>query len=200
MSATVITRLDDVGRWTPDAQGRLRQAALSLYRERGFEQTTVADIAERAGVTERTFFRHFADKREVLFAGSEQLQEAVVAAILAAPADASPFAAAAAGVAAAGRAIQENDVDDFPRQRAEVIAATPSLQERELLKLSRLATAAAAALRERGVQEPAASVAAETALGAFRVAFERWVAERDGGTLEARIAETLAAAAALLRG
>ncbi|WP_314148768.1 helix-turn-helix domain-containing protein, partial [uncultured Leifsonia sp.] len=138
MSATVITRLDDVGRWTPDAQGRLRQAALSLYRERGFEQTTVADIAERAGVTERTFFRHFADKREVLFAGSEQLQEAVVAAILAAPADASPFAAAAAGVAAAGRAIQENDVDDFPRQRAGVIAATPSLQERELLKLSRL--------------------------------------------------------------
>ncbi|WP_348789343.1 helix-turn-helix domain-containing protein [Leifsonia sp. NPDC080035] len=188
-----------MGRWTPDAQGRLREAALALYRERGFEQATVSDIAERAGVTERTFFRHFADKREVLFAGSEQLQEAVVAAILAAPADATPFQAAAEGVAAAGRAIQQNDVDDFPRQRAGVIAANASLQERELLKLSRLAAGAAQALRDRGIAEPAASLAAQTALGAFHVAFQRWVDEPGGCALDARIAEALDGVAGLLR-
>ena len=91
MSATVITRLDDVGRWTPDAQGRLRQAALSLYRERGFEQTTVADIAERAGVTERTFFRHFADKREVLFGGETELRDTMVDAITGAAPGTSPL-------------------------------------------------------------------------------------------------------------
>jgi hypothetical protein len=69
MSVAVINWDRDMTRWEPNARGRLEQAALALYGERGFENTTVAEIAARAGLTERTFFRHFADKREVLFAG-----------------------------------------------------------------------------------------------------------------------------------
>src|SRR5580704_12167717 len=96
-----------MGRWEPDARGRLAQAALELYSERGFEQTTVAEIAEQAGLTERTFFRHFADKREVLFAGAGRLQQHVVDAVANAPRSAAPIAAAATGVEAAGALLQE---------------------------------------------------------------------------------------------
>src|SRR5215472_3630839 len=80
-----------MGRWEPDARGRLERAALELYGERGFEQTTVAEIAGRAGLTERTFFRHFADKREVLFAGSAALRDLIVNAVTSAPASATPI-------------------------------------------------------------------------------------------------------------
>ena len=77
-------------RWEPGAPERLAQAALELYAERGFEQTTVAEIAKRAGLTERTFFRHFTDKREVLFAGQDDFQRLFVTEVEAAPADATP--------------------------------------------------------------------------------------------------------------
>src|SRR5579864_5698530 len=87
-----------MGRWEPGARGRLERAAMELYLERGFENTTVAETAERAGLTERTFFRHFADKREVLFSGSSELQEAMVAAVTAAPEGATPIDAVAAGL------------------------------------------------------------------------------------------------------
>src|ERR1700722_6813813 len=86
MSVTVNTRIRYVGRWQPDSRGRLQEAALALYSERGFDQTTAAQIAERAGVTERTFFRHFADKREVLFGGSAFLKERIVSGVADAPA------------------------------------------------------------------------------------------------------------------
>src|ERR1700704_3099104 len=111
MSATDISLASDVGhchhydramsRWQPDARGRLEQAALALYGERGFENTTVTEIAERAGLTERTFFRHFADKREVLFGGGGALQELIVSAVANAPDSLAPIDAAAAGLAAA---------------------------------------------------------------------------------------------------
>src|SRR5664279_2717020 len=91
--AMTSPRVLNVGRWEPNASGRLRQAAMELYVERGFEQTTVADIAERAGLTARTFFRHFADKREVLFAGSGSLQEQLVGALEAVPESAAPLEA-----------------------------------------------------------------------------------------------------------
>ena len=96
-----------MGRWEPDARGRLEQAALALYGERGFEQTTVAEIAERAGLTERTFFRHFADKREVLFAGAGALQELLVSTVASAPDSAAPIDAVAAALEAAGALLQE---------------------------------------------------------------------------------------------
>jgi AcrR family transcriptional regulator len=166
-----------MARWEPDSQGRLEQAALDLYGERGFESTTVAEIAARAGVTERTFFRYFADKREVLFGGSAALQELMVDAVLGAPGSAAPIDAVAAALEAAGELLEERR----PRARARqaVIAANPGLQERELIKLATLASALADGLRRRGVADPAATLTAEAGIAVFRVAFETWADERD---------------------
>ncbi len=146
---------------------------MELYVERGFDETTVAEIAKRAGLTERTFFRHFADKREVLFAGAAMLQDLFVEAVGDAAPDLPPVDAAIAGVVAGGALIQERR--GFARQRYEIIAANAELQERELIKLASLSTALAGALRRRGVPDHAASLAAEVAIAVFRVAFERWV-------------------------
>src|SRR5271163_940416 len=107
MSAAAITILKGMTRWEPNARGRLVQAAMELYSERGFEQTTVAEIAERAGLTERTFFRHFADKREVLFAGADALRELLVSTVAGAPESAAPIDAVATALEAAGAFIQE---------------------------------------------------------------------------------------------
>ncbi|WP_042378185.1 TetR family transcriptional regulator [Streptacidiphilus melanogenes] len=163
-----------MGRWEPNGRGRLAQAALDLYVERGFDQTTVAEIAERAGLTERTFFRHYADKREVLFDGSAMLQQLMVDAAAAAPDDASPLEATAAALVAVGEMFDERR--EFARRRHSVIVANPELQERELIKLARLTEAIAATLRERGVGEPAASLTAQAGIGVFHVSFQRWVA------------------------
>src|SRR6266545_8348810 len=161
MSVTVITTLIVMGRWEPDARGRMIRAAMELFAERGFEQTTAGDVAERAGVTERTFFRHFADKREVLFDGSGTMERTAYDAILAAPGDLSPLDAALAGMVAGGGLLA--DRRDHAVRRARVIAANPSLQERELLKLAAMVDATAGALRRRGVTEPTASLAARSA-------------------------------------
>jgi AcrR family transcriptional regulator len=151
------------------------QAAFALYGEHGFEQTTVAEIAKRAGLTERTFFRHFADKREVLFAGADALRELLVSTVAKAPGSLAPIDAAAAGLEAAGALIQEGG--ELARERQAIIAASAELQERELIKLASLAAALAGALRERGVDEPAASLTAEAGIAVFKVAFERYVEE-----------------------
>jgi len=164
-----------MARWEPDAAGRLREAAMALYAERGYERTTVAEIADRAGVTARTFFRHFADKREVLFAGSEELERRMVEAVLAAPESAGPMDAVAAGVLASGEFFV--DRREHSRRRQAVITATPELREREFIKMASLAAAFTDALRKRGVAPEIASLAAETGVAVFRVAFERWVAD-----------------------
>ncbi|HEX4705969.1 MAG TPA: TetR family transcriptional regulator [Pseudonocardiaceae bacterium] len=177
-----------MSRWEPNARGRLEEAALQLYIERGFEQTTVAEIANRAGLTERTFFRHFADKREVLFAGSGALQELLVHTLADAPESATPIAAVAAAVEAAGVVFQERR--DSVRQRQTVIDANPELQERELIKLASLAAALADALRGRGVQEPTASLAAQAGIAVFRISFERWINETDLEDLPRQIRES----------
>jgi AcrR family transcriptional regulator len=197
MSAAAIDTIRAMGRWEPDARGRLLKAALELYGEHGFDQTTVAEIAERAGLTERTFFRHFADKREVLFAGASALQERMVSAAAQAPDHVTPIEAAAAGVEAAGAFIQEGG--ELPRQRQSIIAASVELQERELIKLAALASALADVLRRRGVAEPDASLAAEAALAAFKVGFDRWVSssgERDLPQVIRESLETLKAVSA----
>jgi len=164
-----------VGRWEPDSRGRLEQAALGLYGERGFENTTVAEIAAQAGLTERTFFRHFADKREVLFWGAAALQELLVSAVASAPDSAAPLDAVAAALVSAGALFQERR--ESARQRQVVIAANAELRERELIKLASLAAALAEALRRRGVTDPAATLSAEAGIAVFKVAFERWVDE-----------------------
>jgi len=187
-----------MGRWEPDARGRLMKAALELYGEHGFEQTTVAEIAERAGLTERTFFRHFADKREVLFAGADVLQERMVSAASEAPAGTTPIEAAAAGIEAAGTLIQEGG--GLPRQRQSIISASVELQERELIKLASLAARLAEVLRDRGVTEPEASLAAEAALAAFKIGFERWVSSDGGADLPQVIRDSLEALKAVSAG
>ena len=163
---------------------------MELFEERGFEATTVADIAERAGLTKRTFFRYFADKREVLFAGSSTLEKAFVDGVLAAPEDAAPLDAIAAGLEASA-AIFEG-VRDRARKRQAILAANAELQERELIKLARLADAGAEALRRRGVSEPAASLAAEAGMAILRVSFDRWTTGRKGQDLRKLLAESLA--------
>jgi AcrR family transcriptional regulator len=125
-----------MGRWQPNARGRLEKAAMELYGERGFDRTTVAQIAARAGLTERTFFRHFADKREVLFAGSGQLQDLMVQAVIDAPASGAPIDAVAAGLEAIGTMLQESRGRAFARRRQSIVAASGELRERELNKMS----------------------------------------------------------------
>jgi AcrR family transcriptional regulator len=162
-----------MGRWHPGAAGRLAAAALDLYVERGYEQTTVAEIAERAGVTARTFFRHFADKREVLFSGSEFLQQRMVEALAAVPPDAAPLDAAAAALDAAAEMLGENHRHSARRHM--VLMANAELRERELIKMARLADALSEGLVARGVPASDGRLAAETGITVFRVAFDTWV-------------------------
>ncbi len=171
---------------------------MELYVERGFEQTTVAEIAQRAGLTARTFFRYFADKREVLFGGAAFLQERMVGALDGAPESASPMEAIAAALDAAAGVIGENR--EFSQQRQAVIVANAELQERELIKMASLSAALADGLRRRGVADPDASLAAETGIAVFRVAFERWIGEPGDRDLSQIMRESLDQLRALTAG
>jgi AcrR family transcriptional regulator len=178
-----------MGRWEPDARGRLAKAALELYAEYGYEQTTVAEIAKRAGLTERTFFRHYADKREVLFSGAGELEELIVRTVADAPESVVPLDALSAGLDAVAEAF--TDRREFARRRHAVITANPELQERELIKLASMAAALAASLRGRGIAEPTASLAAEAGVAVFKVAFERWIAPGEERPMRQLIRESL---------
>jgi AcrR family transcriptional regulator len=164
-----------MGRWEPNPRGRLEQAALALFGERGFENTTVSEIADRAGLTERTFFRHFADKREVLFGGGHALEELIVSAVADAPESLAPLDAAAVGLEAAGAQFFVPDRRGYSRRRQMIIDANPELQERELIKMASLSAALAEVLRGRGLSEPAASLTAEAAVAIFKTTFQRWI-------------------------
>jgi AcrR family transcriptional regulator len=166
-----------MGRWAEGAEGRLARAAYELYLEHGFEAVTVAQIAERAGLTKRTFFRYFADKREVLVSGAASFQAGVVAAVSDAPADAAPIDAVVAALVAAGTSLTE--LGEAARQRYRLIEASRDLQEREMIKMASLTAAIADALGRRGVGEPAAGLAARAGVAVFTTAFERW-AEGEG--------------------
>lgn len=189
MSRGAITYTLGMGRWKPGAGDRLREAALSLYLERGFEQTTVADIAERAGVTARTFFRYFADKREVLFDDSSALQEKSLAALEGLPTTTSALDAVAAVLETVAQTVGGDR--ELARKRQAVIMANADLRERELIKLTSLSTALADRLRQRGTGDIEASLAAETSIAVFRVAFSRWVTATDDQVLQDIMRETL---------
>ena len=126
-----------MGRWEPDARGRLEQAAMELFEERGYARTTVEDIAARAGLTERTFFRYFTDKREVLFSGAAALEALMVETIGAAPASVAPLTAVTGAFDALAPWFESRR--GHARKRRTVIAAHAELGERELIKLSTLA-------------------------------------------------------------
>ncbi len=176
------------------------QAALELFIEQGYDETTVAQIAERAGLTKSSFFRHFRDKREVLFAGQDEFFRLPTEAIVASPPDAEPLETIAAALEAlAGVFTPERH--PFASQRQAVIAANSELQEREALKRAGFAAAMRRALRRRGVPEPAATLAAELGILAFRAAFARWSepANRRGfGALAVQALQELRSAGAAL--
>ena len=179
-----------MGRWEPNARGRLAKAALTLYAEQGFEQTTAAEIARSAGLTERTFFRHFADKREVLFYGSDAVRDLLVDAVAEAPPGAGPMDAVSAALQAVGAMIQETP--EPARLRHAVVSANPELRERELVKHAEFAAAIAGALRDRGLPELAASLAAETGVALYRVTFARWIGDPAHRDLPELLRESMA--------
>jgi AcrR family transcriptional regulator len=187
-----------MARWEPDARDRLQQAALDLYGERGFEQTTVAEIAKRAGLTERTFFRYFADKPEVLFSGAAALQEFLVTLVAEAPDSAAPIDAVASALEAPAGFFQERR--EFSTLRQAVIDANPDLRQRELIKLATLASAIADQLRRRGVSDQAASLAADAGIAVFKTSFERWIGEPAQEDFAKLIRETLAELKAVTAG
>jgi AcrR family transcriptional regulator len=165
------------------------KAAIELFDEQGYEATTVAEIAERAGLTKRTFFRHFADKREVLFSGSHELQSRWLDGLAAAPVGTSPLAAVMIGLDPVAEMFAERHA--FARIRTGLVNANPELQERELIKLQSLVVALTATLIERGVPENAAGLAAQTGVTVFHVAFARWVAQDEPAALRRLMDESL---------
>ena len=190
MSVTDNTGYDfPMVRWEPDSRGRLAEAAMALYREQGFDRTTVAEIAERAGLTERTFFRHFSDKREVLFWGAQALQDLLVTTVLAAPDSATPIEAVTLALEAASDVFGARR--ELSRQRQRIIDASTELQERELIKLASLAEALALALRQRGISVATSALSAEVAVAIFKVSFERWVTATEPGEMRQFIRDAL---------
>ena len=165
-----------MARWEPDALRRLVRAAVELFSEKGYDKTTVVEIAERAGLTKSTFFRHFRDKREVLFAGQEPLSQRLADGIAEAPESATPLEAVAAGLEAAGMMFTAEQREIGPRMQ-QVVAGNSELQEREALKTARFSQAMTEALRARGVPDPTAHIAAEFGVLAFKYAFNRWLTE-----------------------
>ncbi|GAA0496716.1 TetR family transcriptional regulator [Paractinoplanes deccanensis] len=189
-----------MARWEPNARERLASSALDLFAERGYEGTTAAEIAARAGLAKSTFFRHFADKREVLFAGQDLIGEAFAAAMRACPPSATPRELLHAALAAAAFAFGDERRAWVVRRQA-VIDDNTELRERELLKRASLTAALESALRERGLGERLAALAAEVGSLAFRGAFARWIAPsnaRGYAELAREELDALASAAASL--
>ncbi len=161
-----------MGRWRPNAEQRLQQAAFALFAEHGYADVTVAEIADRAGLTKRTFFNHFADKREVLFAGAQAWQASIVRYLTAADEDLGPIDAAVDALTRAGLELAQ--YGDSAHARRELIASSPDLQERNLIKMTSLAVAIANGLRARQVPDRVATFAAQAAVAIFTAAYDDW--------------------------
>ncbi len=173
---------------------------MELFQDRGYVETTVQEIAARAGLTERTFFRYFADKREVLFSGSKELQKSIIARIESAAREAGPLDVVVGALEAAGAELQDQRGLSFVRARYALVTQHAEIQERELIKLAALAVGVTRALHARGVAEPAASLAAEAGMAVFKIGFERWVNERKPRDFAAHIREAAVALKALTAG
>ena len=165
-------------RWGPDADDRLYRSAMQLIFERGYDEVTVAEIAEHAGLKKRSFFRHFADKREVLFAGAADFEHAIVEAVRAAAPTAKPIDAVMSALAQGGARLA--DWGEPVRQRQHIIAASTELRERELIKMDALAATIAGALRDRDVEDLTAALVAKVSLATFTTAFQLWTQAEQG--------------------
>ncbi len=167
-----LTTIGFMGRWQSGSAERLVEAAIELFGRNGFDQTTAEDIAKEAGLTERTFFRYFSDKREVLFYGADELKEHIKTLLLDAPLDVAPLEAVVGALEKAGRIFDERR--DFVKKRQTVIASNPELLERELLKLDGISASMADTLINRGVVEQVATVTAEVGMTIFKIAMRNW--------------------------
>ena len=186
-------------RWEPGTRGRLQDAALELFAARGYEQTTATEIAQAVGLTERTFFRHFTDKREVLFHGQQALTDAFLAGLQEAPAGASPIGLAVSALRSSS-GFFDDERRSHSRLRQSVIDANPALQEREALKLVGLGRALSGALRDRGVDDMTADVAAQLAVMAFGIAFAHWIAEGEKRSFETIVMDVVREVGAVAAG
>ena len=175
-------------RWEQGAQDRLREAAVALFLEHGYENVTVAQITERAGLTRRTFSRYFADKRDVLFAGSDQLPGALAEAVLDADTKLTPFEALLSALERVGAALATR-VAPHAAQRQTIIDSSTELQERGRTKFAEVSDALDAALQQRGAAPPTAGLLANVGVAIFRTAFGRWVAEPNAAALSTRVRE-----------
>ena len=189
-----------MGRWEPDARDRLVRAALDLFGEQGYENTSVAQIAERAGLTKSTYFRHFRDKREVLFGGQDELLDLIVAGIAGAPESAGALAAVEAALVAMAVTFTEERRANGPRRLA-VIESNDELRERDALKMAGFGRTMKDALGRRGVPELAADVAAELGILALRRGYAEWLeAGGDFADVARRALEEARVVAASLEG
>ena len=186
-------------RWEPGTRERLQDAALELFAARGYEQTTATEIAEAVGLTERTFFRHFTDKREVLFHGQQTLTDAFLAGLDDASPDASPIELAVSALRSSA-SFFDDERRPHSRLRQSVIDANPALQEREALKLVGLGRALSGALRDRGVDDMTADVAAQLAVMAFGIAFAHWIAEGEQRSFETIVMDVVREVGAVAAG
>lgn len=175
-------------RWDPQAEERLRDAAVELFLELGYDNVTVTQISERAGLTRRTFSRYFTDKRDVLFAGSDALPPALSKAVLAADANLAPFDALVAGLTEVGSMLSDRVAPLAPQRRA-IIAASPELQERGRTKFAEVSHALCKALTERGADPGYAALLANVGVAIFQSGFNRWTDEPTTSGLADRIAE-----------
>jgi AcrR family transcriptional regulator len=177
-----------MARWEGNTRGRLERAALDLFTEQGYDRTTIAQIAQRANLTERSFYRWFTDKREVLFGGGEDLEKQLVSAIDAVPADTGALPTLLAAFATAPQVFRPRE---FLRERSAVIAANPQLRERELIKLASISEALTAALVHRGCDRQTARLATDVGMAVFRLTAERCMADE-----QADFAQMLSSSAA----
>jgi len=180
-----------MGRWEPDARMRLERAALDLFVEHGFDQVTVPEITASAGLTTRTFFRHFADKREVLFADADQMPTLATRLVLDAPPELGPIDVVAQGLPMLASSAFDGRLEQL-QQRKAVIDGNDGLRERELRKMERLVDAIAEAFRVRGVDELTAAVVAETTVGVVKVALRRWIESDGEESLQAILTDSFA--------
>ena len=176
-------------RWDPEAEARLEDAAVDLFLEHGYENVTVTQIAERAGLNRRTFSRYFADKRDVLFAGSEQLPALMTEALRRADPNLTPFDALMAALVDVG-AVLGTRVASHAAHRRQVIARSPELQERGRTKIAEVADGLTAALRARGSDPASAALLAHVGVAIFQSGFNRWVDDPDRQELAASLIST----------
>lgn len=185
-----MTYNGDMARWEANSRERLARAALDLFAEHGYDTTTVADIAERAGLTKSTFFRHFDDKREVLFGGQDDMIVVLTKCVASAPPGETPLSCVAALLYALG--------GYFPPEhralaviRSTVIGAYPELRERELLKRAQLVTAIEDALRSHDIDDLTARLAATIGMLAFEIGYDRWAATANEETFSDHVTKAL---------